>query len=192
MPFEYYFIAAGERLRQHYGLQDTRSYLIERLHARAPKDVPPQLPVRFFWTFCMGILCFGAPYAYLRYIDEMFITGFGRTDTTMERWHRFVLENVKDWNNTNLVATVLISAAVAFLAVPGIDSVSRCMGVVSVQIAIASIVIGLLNVWQHQRENRTAPELTIVVRVSIVERYTCLLCSFFVDGLLPPSGDGCA
>ncbi|KAF8507709.1 hypothetical protein JB92DRAFT_2793292, partial [Gautieria morchelliformis] len=151
-------IVAGERLRQHYGFQDTRRYLNERWHRRAPK----QRPFGVFWRFCMGILCFGAPYAYLRYIDEIFITGFGRTDTTLERWHRFVQENVKDWNNTNLVATVLISAAVAFLAVPGIDSVSRCMGLISVLVAVASIVTGLLNVWQHQRETRATPELTII------------------------------
>jgi hypothetical protein len=112
----------------------------------------------------MSILCFGVPYAYLRYIDEMFSTGFGRTDNTTERWHRFVQENVKDWNGTNLVATVLISAAVAFLAVPGIDSVSRCMGLISVLVAVASIVTGFLNAWQHQHETRETPELTIIVR----------------------------
>ncbi|KAF8582461.1 hypothetical protein K439DRAFT_1351098 [Ramaria rubella] len=154
---------SGERLSQHYGLQDARKYLNEKLHARAPKDVPPPLVVRLFWTFSMAILCFGAPFAYLRYIDEMFMTGFGRTDTTTERWHRFVRENVKDWNGTNLVATVLISATVAFLAIPGIDSVSRCLGLVSVLLAMASIITGLLNVWQHQHETRATPELTIIM-----------------------------
>lgn len=123
----------------------------------------------------------------------MFTTGFGRTDTTTERWHRFVQENVKDWNGTNLVATVLISAAVAFLAVPGIDNVSRCMALISVLVAVASIVTGLLNVWQHQHETRATPELITIVRhlyFSSVETFIYL--AFYVtDGFFPASGVGC-
>ena len=94
----------------------------------------------------------------------------------------FVEENVNDWTNTNLVAclhfvtwktngadmlglqaTVLVSASVAFLAVPGIDDKTRILGIVSTLFSIASIIVGLLNVWQHQHKSRASLEITVIV-----------------------------
>lgn len=118
--------------------------------------------MKIVFDFCMTVLCFGVPYAYLRQINEFFMTGVGRTDTITERWQAFVDENVADWTNTNLVATVLVSASVALLAIPGIDSTTRILGIVSTLYSISSIVAGLLNVWQHQHKSRGNLELTVI------------------------------
>lgn len=68
----------------------------------------PDAPlISYVFDFCMTVFCFGAPYAYLRQINEFFMTGIGRTDTITERWQIFVDENVADWTNTNLVVRVL-------------------------------------------------------------------------------------
>ena len=68
-------------------------------------DPPQPIALGLFFTFCMTVVCFGVPYAYLRHINEFFITGVGRTDTITERWQSFVDENVADWTNTNLVVS---------------------------------------------------------------------------------------
>ncbi|KAH8117650.1 hypothetical protein DFH11DRAFT_1037984 [Phellopilus nigrolimitatus] len=154
---------AGERLRQHYGQQDARNFLKKTLKLR--RDVPDEphaAPFGLLLSFSMSFLCFGTPYAYLRRINEFFMSGPGRTDTITERWQAFVDENVIDWTNTNLVATVLISASVALLAIPGIDSVTRILGIMSTLFSIASIIVGLLNVWQHQHKTRSNLELTVI------------------------------
>ena len=139
-------------------------------------------PADLILNFIMTFVCFGTPYSYLKHINEFFINGPGRTDTIVERWTMFVEENVNDWTNTNLVAclrfvtwktngadmlglqaTVLVSASVAFLAVPGIDDKTRILGIVSTLFSIASIIVGLLNVWQHQLKSRASLEITVIV-----------------------------
>lgn len=98
---------AGERLRQHYGQQDARYFLKRTLKLRRGfKPEPSPLPLDLIYKSMMSIVCFGAPYAYLRHINEFFMIGVGRTDTITERWQAFVDENVADWTNTNLVVCV--------------------------------------------------------------------------------------
>lgn len=179
---------AGERLRQHYGQQDARRFLKRTLKMRHDDLTKPHAaPFSLLLSFCMSILCFGAPYSYLRHINEFFVSGPGRTETITERWQAFVDENVADWSNTNLVvrylsslavqnccallrpdptfqATVLVSASVALLAIPGIDTSSRILGISSTLFSIASIIVGLLNVWQSQHKSRSDLELTVIVR----------------------------
>jgi len=155
--------AAGERVRQHYGEQGAREFLKKTLNVRREVlDEPEWTILDPIFEFCMAFLCFGTPYAYLRHINEFFMAGVGRTDTITERWQLFVDENVADWTNTNLVATVLVSASVALLAIPGIDKATRLLGIISTLFSIASIVSGLLNVWQNQHKSRTNLELTVI------------------------------
>ena len=100
-------LIAGERLRQHYGQQDARNFLKKALKLRRDfKPAPNPPPMGFIYKVLMDVLCFGAPYAYLRHINEFFMIGVGRTDTITERWQAFVDENVADWSNTNLVVSL--------------------------------------------------------------------------------------
>ncbi|KLO16291.1 hypothetical protein SCHPADRAFT_919983 [Schizopora paradoxa] len=154
---------AGERLRSHYGQEDARTHL-KRSFKRRHKDFeePHKFGLNHILHFVMTVLCLGAPYAYLRHINEFFMPGIGRTDTITERWTMFVENNVADWTNTNLVSTVLVSASVAMLAVPGIDKATRILGLGATLCAIASVIIGLLNVWQHMHRSRTEIELRLI------------------------------
>jgi len=154
---------AGERLRQHYGQEDARNFLKRSFKMRYKDfDEPHPWYFNILLSFCMTGLCLGAPYAYLRHINEFFMSGVGRTDTITERWQSFVEENVVDWTNTNLVSTVLVSASVALLAIPGIDESTRILGITSTLFSLASVIIGLLNVWQHQHKSRTDMELRVI------------------------------
>lgn len=58
---------------------------------------------------------------------------------------------------------MLVSASVALLAIPGIDESTRILGITSTLFSLASIIIGLLNVWQHQHKSRTDMELRVIV-----------------------------
>ncbi|KZT31903.1 hypothetical protein SISSUDRAFT_637651 [Sistotremastrum suecicum HHB10207 ss-3] len=153
-----------ERLRQHYGEEGARRYLKKGRHARVIQDAKSPWAIDLLLDFCMVFLFFGTPFAYLRHVNEFFITALGRTETISEKWRAFVDENVTDWSDTNLVATVLVSAAVGFLAVPGIDDISRLFALFSILFALSSLIAGLLNAWQHQHESRASLELTIIVR----------------------------
>lgn len=53
------------------------------------------------------------------------------------------------------------------LAVPGIDKATRILGLGATLCAIASVIIGLLNVWQHMHRSRTEIELRLIVRFVI-------------------------
>ena len=102
--------SAGVRLRQHYGQEDARDFL-KRVFKHRYKDFdePQPFPINWLIGFAMTFLCLGAPYAYLRHINEFFMSGEGRTDTIMDRWQTFVDENVADWTNTNLVVSVVLA-----------------------------------------------------------------------------------
>lgn len=198
---------AGERLRQRYGQQDARHFLKRTLKLRRDDlRTPHSAPISLILNLCMTILCFGAPYSYLRHINEFRIVGPGRTDTITERWQVFVDDNVTDWTNTNLVvrfflgwwasepllstchlyqATVLVSASVALLAIPGIDTTTRMLGIFSTLYSIASIIVGLLNVWQHQHKSRSGLELTVIVRRPLyILGYSMTLSNHFLVWLL--------
>lgn len=77
-------------------------------------DEPHSWYFNILLNFCMTFLCLGAPYAYLRHINEFFMSGVGRTDTITERWQAFVDENVVDWTNTNLVVSACIVCVDSF------------------------------------------------------------------------------
>jgi len=152
-----------EHRRQQYGHYKSRVYLKRGRHARKYKEVMLPWPVEMFLAFLMTFVCFGAPYSYLRRINEFFTSALGRTETISEKWRQFVDDNISDWTDTNLVATVLVSGAVALIAIPGIDSVTRILGFLSILCALASLISGLLNSWQHQHESHGSMELTVIL-----------------------------
>jgi hypothetical protein len=106
----------------------------------------------------------------------------GRTDLISERWKQFVDVYVADWTDTNLVvrplfleststipstliqAAVLASGAVALLAIPGLDNITQIFGLISTIASLASLIVGLLNTWQHQHESHSNTELNTIVR----------------------------
>lgn len=70
-------------------------------------------------------------------------------DIHTKYWQAFLGAFIKEWNDTNLLATVMISATVGFLAVPGLDSISRILGIIAIIAAIGSGLVGMVYVWHH-------------------------------------------
>lgn len=56
-----------------------------------------------------------------------------------------------EWSDSNLLATVFVSANVAFLALPNINALSQTASLVSTLFSMLSIVIGVHHVWRHRR-----------------------------------------
>ncbi|KAH9060600.1 hypothetical protein EDB87DRAFT_595306 [Lactarius vividus] len=56
-----------------------------------------------------------------------------------------------EWSDSNLLATVFVSANVAFLALPNINALAQTASLISTLFSILSIVIGVHHVWRHRR-----------------------------------------
>ncbi|KAI9465737.1 hypothetical protein BJY52DRAFT_1183320 [Lactarius psammicola] len=56
-----------------------------------------------------------------------------------------------EWSDSNLLATVFVSANVAFLALPNINALAQTASLVSTLFSMLSIVIGVHHVWRHRR-----------------------------------------
>ncbi|EIN05855.1 hypothetical protein PUNSTDRAFT_46680 [Punctularia strigosozonata HHB-11173 SS5] len=105
------------------------------------------------WTF-LSFALLTSPYGYLRRITAVDRTKIGDGVSTI-RWHRFISSLCHEWNASNLLSTVLISATVSLLAAPGMDGVAVILAVLSVICAIFSICFGLYLLWMHQTLEET-------------------------------------
>lgn len=56
-----------------------------------------------------------------------------------------------EWSDSNLLATVFVSANVAFLALPNINPLPQTASLCSVLFSMLSMVIGVHHVWRHRR-----------------------------------------
>ncbi|KAA1466618.1 hypothetical protein DENSPDRAFT_831480 [Dentipellis sp. KUC8613] len=56
-----------------------------------------------------------------------------------------------EWADSNLLATVFVSANVAFLAVPNVNSLQRTASLASTLFSMLSIVTGMHHIWRHRR-----------------------------------------
>ncbi|KDQ11080.1 hypothetical protein BOTBODRAFT_465409 [Botryobasidium botryosum FD-172 SS1] len=123
----------------------------------APRSQADPVAERFsdkLIAICMTYLLFGVPFNYVRHIGRVLRAPPGSGSYAYElkkkQWQEYVQKLVKEWTDFNLVATVLLSATVSFLAVPGIDDVTRVTTLISVLCALGSIIVGLYLVWKHQ------------------------------------------
>ncbi|KDQ08467.1 hypothetical protein BOTBODRAFT_191740 [Botryobasidium botryosum FD-172 SS1] len=105
-------------------------------------------------TTTIILLLFGTPENYLAHLDELSAKPAWSDVRSGTLWRTYVQKLVKEWSDFNLVATVLLSATVAFLAVPGIDRITRIAALISVLCALGSIAIGLYLVWRHQTQTK--------------------------------------
>ncbi|KZT31700.1 hypothetical protein SISSUDRAFT_1123735, partial [Sistotremastrum suecicum HHB10207 ss-3] len=102
-------------------------------------------------------LFFSIPTSCLRQIidvDRRRFEGGGINET---RWRRFLQSQLKGWSDSNLLATVMIAATVAFIAVPGIDNASRSITLLSALLSIGSVLMGQYHIRIHEpRSSSTA------------------------------------
>ncbi|KAG1807277.1 uncharacterized protein BJ212DRAFT_1303502 [Suillus subaureus] len=64
--------------------------------------------------------------------------------------HLATFSSLNMTTDSNLLATVFVSANVAFLAVPGIDALQKTASLASSLFAMMSITVGVHHVWRHR------------------------------------------
>jgi len=92
------------------------------------------------------ILFFNIPSKYSARISGLHQGGMYYDD----EWCSVIAEMLKEWSDTNLLASVVLSSSMALLAVPDIKSQVQAAGLLSVLCSVASLLIGIHNLWQHQ------------------------------------------
>jgi len=146
------------RIRYKYGTTDARIYR----DVAVPK---PTLKLRILDTFLMLVL-FGAHIMYRKRLQSTRVNGMvyvpdfqGLMQSLVVGWAGEHSSSIRRKGSchvslaySNLLATVFVSANVAFLAVPGIDGVQRTASLASSLFAMTSIVVGVHHVWRHRQK----------------------------------------
>ncbi|KAF8886978.1 hypothetical protein BD779DRAFT_544492 [Infundibulicybe gibba] len=129
-----------ERSRQKYsfGTRDARIY-------RNVAISKPTWGVRVL-DVVISLLFFGVHKTYRKRLATTQPNGTPYLPDFRKLMQSFLVE----WADSNLVATVFVSANVGFLAVPGINSLQRTASLASSLLSMTSIVTGLHHVWQHR------------------------------------------
>jgi len=96
----------------------------------------------------ISIICFFAPVDQRAHIRIAKKRSENRGDE--ETWPIYVETLVREWSTFNLGATVLLSASVGFLAIPGIDPTTRTITLLSVVFTLGSIMTSVYLLWRHQ------------------------------------------
>jgi len=66
-------------------------------------------------------------------------------------WQSFVGSLLAEWADSNLLATVVLSANMAFLALAGVTWPAVICSIISTSCSVGSIVIGVHHVWTHRK-----------------------------------------
>ncbi|KAG9119853.1 hypothetical protein FRC07_004916 [Ceratobasidium sp. 392] len=137
------------RLYSYYG----RSRAAKFREIARSEDLPESRaifsPFEWFVWNTAGMLGFGSPFGFLKRINNV-------DRTTMEggvsavRWRLLLKDLCKEWESSNLLATVLVSATVAFLAIPGLSGLAHLAGLLSVVYSLSSVLFGTLLLSNHQ------------------------------------------
>ncbi|KDQ15898.1 hypothetical protein BOTBODRAFT_65180 [Botryobasidium botryosum FD-172 SS1] len=112
---------------------------------RRPSTIP-KAPFQHITRSILFLLFFNIPSKYAGRISGLHQGGMFYKD----EWCSVMAEMLKEWSDTNLLASVVLSSSMALLAVPDIKSPAQAAGVLSVLCSVASLLIGIHNLWQHQ------------------------------------------
>ncbi|EIN10571.1 hypothetical protein PUNSTDRAFT_142552 [Punctularia strigosozonata HHB-11173 SS5] len=97
----------------------------------------------------MNGLCFGVPWAYLARLNST-REYRGRLNNLHRSWALFIEQLVREYSDFILIATVLLSATISFLALPEIGRASRSAAIISVFASLGSMIVGSFCVWRHR------------------------------------------
>ncbi|KAF9070257.1 hypothetical protein BDP27DRAFT_1324080 [Rhodocollybia butyracea] len=81
-------------------------------------------------------------------ISSVFLLGAPELQDRTDSWTSFLRQFDQELTVSNLGSTVLLSSSSAFLAVPGIDKVTRIVTLVSVALTLGSVTTGIYLQWQ--------------------------------------------
>ncbi|KAG8708454.1 hypothetical protein FRC09_001252 [Ceratobasidium sp. 395] len=150
-----------DRRHSHYG----RRRAAEIRRRAQSNDLLIHLPFNSLveWTVwhIAGILGFGSPFGYLKRINNVDRTVIQDGINTI-RWRSFLEGLCKEWKDSNLLATVLVSGTVALLAIPGLNGLAQIAGLLSALCALSSVLSGTLLVLNHQSRVESSSKAAFV------------------------------
>ncbi|KAJ7499837.1 hypothetical protein FB451DRAFT_1206772 [Mycena latifolia] len=96
-----------------------------------------------FWV--VDVASFGSFLRYLRRLEEV-----RATILTDDQWRDHILRLVKEWEEFNLISTVLLSASAGILALENIGGVPRTAILISILSSFGSVTTGLYCISMYQ------------------------------------------
>ncbi|TFK37859.1 hypothetical protein BDQ12DRAFT_684758 [Crucibulum laeve] len=111
-----------------------------------------QLPPKVFIDYLVGIFSFFAPSTYMQRLHHVRAGGV----TSFTRWQALVTSLLAEWSDSNLLATVVLSSNMAFLALNNLSAIGRISSLISTFFSISSIITGLHHVRTH-RDRKDLP-----------------------------------
>ncbi|KAF9534166.1 hypothetical protein CPB83DRAFT_843800 [Crepidotus variabilis] len=89
-------------------------------------------------------------------------------------WEKYIERLVREYSNFLLIATVLLSATVGFLAIPSIPELASVAAIVSVLASLGSITVGVFSIWRHQANTTTTDSFAYIVFLEFMATPCCL------------------
>ncbi|KAH7923628.1 hypothetical protein BV22DRAFT_1036108 [Leucogyrophana mollusca] len=104
------------------------------------------IPEPTWLELLLALPLFGAHSMYRKRLQSTRVKGAVYVPDFQKLMQQFLGE----WADSNLLATVFVSANVAFLAVPNINALQRTASLASSLFAMMSIAVGVHHVWRHR------------------------------------------
>ncbi|KZV91543.1 hypothetical protein EXIGLDRAFT_837022 [Exidia glandulosa HHB12029] len=149
------------RIRSHFGQEDALHYrdMEKGTSELVPRETMSTALAAAYYT-CSALLL-GLPIIYSARIQDVDRMRF-HAGVKTARWRSFIRSLVQEWTNSNLLATVLIAANVSVLAVPGVDTPTRDLALISVFYAAGSVLLGVFFVNHHQPKSDSTGDLGVL------------------------------
>ncbi|KAJ6593954.1 hypothetical protein B0H19DRAFT_42874 [Mycena capillaripes] len=163
-----------ERFLNHYGQQSARL-----CRDRTIYDVPPRQDRRSWAISFLSPILFYVPDVHLHSLDKIWVDEIA----AKEPWRAFTERLTSEWAEQTAFATILLNANVAFLGVPGVESVgpsqplTQLFSSISLVMSIGTAILGLMLV----RQNRTKRIGTAEEAVRFILKNTPCLTLYQVD-----------
>ncbi|CAA7270473.1 unnamed protein product [Cyclocybe aegerita] len=104
--------------------------------------------------YMVGCLSLFTHLAYVQRLENVWAAGI----VSCSGWRSLVSALLIEWSDTNLLATVTLSANMAFLALNDLSDKARTGSILSTLFAVGSIVVGLHHIWRHRDKRESTAE----------------------------------
>ncbi|KAF9534137.1 hypothetical protein CPB83DRAFT_889149 [Crepidotus variabilis] len=131
----------------------TPNALVDRSLRLLPANGPSMhtdVPAITLLDAILGLLSLSAYWNYLHRIQEVWAEGI----VSIFGWQDLVKGLLSEWSDSNLLATVTLSANMAFLALNPI-AVARVFSIISTFLSLGSIITGLHHLWKHRYKTQS-------------------------------------
>ncbi|THH13919.1 hypothetical protein EW146_g6354 [Bondarzewia mesenterica] len=133
----------AERYGQ-YTIKQSNVLRADRLRTGPASVTPLVLPayISIPLDFVINVVFFAIPRTYLAHVKAA-SEYHGRLSSIQARWEQYIDRIVREYQDFLLIATVLLSANVSFLAINDLSPIATAAGIVSVFASLGSIIVGV-------------------------------------------------